>query len=408
MNEQSKSPFAQLAKEQSLYPQEAPAKITRKNKSLKVGIPKEIADQEKRVPLKPSAVGVLVANGHEVIIEAGAGVLSNFSDKDYSEAGGKIVYSPQEVYESSIILKVEPPKLEEIEMMKPGTAVISAFQMGRQKSRFLEKINQKKLTAIGYEFIQDKAGGLPLVRAMSEIAGSSVMFIAAEYLSSSNNGRGVIIGGVTGLPPTKVCIIGSGTVAEFAARTALGLGADIRIFDNHIYKLRRLKHSLGNQVFTSTYDAEVLNREIASADVVIGAVRMEKGRHKIIVTEEMVSRMEPGSVIIDVSIDQGGCIETSELTDHDNPIFQKYEVIHYCVPNIASRVARTASLAISNIFTPILLQAGDEGGLEEMIYSHQWLMKGVYAYKGSLTNLDLAKRFNLPYKDLSLFMAARF
>lgn len=408
MNEPSKSAFAQLAQEQSLYPQEAPAKISRKQQNLNIGIPRELAAQENRVPLKPSSVGVLVANGHQVIVETGAGENANFPDAAYSEAGAKIGYNSKEVFEAGIVLKIEPPTLQEIELMKPGSVLISAFQLGRQGASFLETINKKRIIALGYEFIQDKVGGLPLVRAMSEIAGSTVMLIAAEYLSSTHEGRGVIIGGVTGVPPTRVCIIGAGTVAEFVARTALGLGADIRVFDNHIYKLRRLKHSLGSQVFTSTFDNEILKLETAQADVLIGAVRMEKGRHKIIVTEEMVSKMKPGAVIIDVSIDQGGVIETSELTNHENPIFTKYDVIHYGVPNIASRVARTASLAISNIFTPILLQAGEEGGIEEMMYTHPWLTKGIYAYKGSLTNLDLAKRFNLPYKDLSLFMAARF
>jgi len=408
MNEPSKSGFAQLAKEQSLYPQEAPAKVSSKFRSLQLGVPKEKADQETRVPLKPSSVGVLVANGHEVVVEKGAGESANFSDQDYSEAGAKIAYSSKEVFQCSTVLKVEPPAIEEIEMMKSGAVLFSAFQIGRQSAEFLEALNNKKIIALGYEFIQDKAGGLPLVRAMSEIAGSTVMLIAAEYLSSSSNGRGIIVGGVTGVPPTRVVILGAGTVAEFAARTALGLGAEIRVFDDHIYKLRRLKHTLGSQVFTSTYDNSIIKRELAYADVLIGAVRMDKGRHQIIIDEDMVAHMKSGAVIIDVSIDQGGVIETSEITNHKNPTFVKHDVIHYCVPNIPSRVARTASLAISNIFFPILLEAGEEGGVEEMIYNHPWLMKGVYAYKGALSNLDLAKRFNLPYKDLSLFMAARF
>ncbi|GAB4230763.1 MAG: alanine dehydrogenase [Ekhidna sp.] len=407
MNETSKSGFAQLAKEQSLYPQEAPAKISKKHQSMKIGVPLEIADQEKRVPLKPASVGVLVANGHEVLIQSKAGESANFSDQEYSEAGAKIAYSAKEVFECSTVLKVEPPTLKEIDMMKPGSTLLSAFQVGKQKVEYLEAINKKKLIAIGYEFIQDAEGGFPLIRAMSEIAGSSVMIIAAEYLSSSNDGRGIIIGGITGVPPTRVMILGAGTVAEFAARAALGHGAEVRVFDDHIYKMRRLKHTIGQEIFTSTYDASLLEKETREADVLVGAVRMEKGKNKILITEDMVMQMKPGSVIIDVSIDQGGCIETSELTNHKKPIFVKHEVTHYCVPNIASRVARTASLAISNIFTPILMEAGDCGGFDEMIYRKPWLQKGVYSYNGSLTNLDLAKRFNLGFKDLSLFMAAR-
>ncbi|MEM9339487.1 MAG: alanine dehydrogenase, partial [Bacteroidota bacterium] len=401
MNEPSKRGFAKLAQEQSFYTKEAPAKIKKNNKSLQIGIPKEASQQERRVPLKPASVGVLVQNGHEVIIESGSGDAANFSDQAYSEAGATISYSAKEVFESNIVLKVLSPTLEEVEWMNSGSILISAFQSGRQTPRYLEAINKKKVIAIGYEFVEDKVGGLPLVRAMSEIAGSTVMLIAAEFLSSAKNGKGVTIGGITGVPPTRVTILGAGTVAEFSARAALGLGAEIRVFDNHIYKLRRLKHALGSEVYTSTYDHTVMEREIKGTDVLIGAVRMEKGQNKILVSEEMVASMKKNSVIIDVSIDQGGCIETSEITTHNDPIFVKYDVIHYCVPNIASRVARTASLAISNIVTPILLEAGEEGGFEELIYSQPRIMKGIYSYKGSLTKLELSKRFNMPYKDIS-------
>lgn len=407
MTESSKSGFAKLAREQGLYTQESPAKVKKDSRSLKIGVPKEMALQERRVPLKPASVGVLVQSGHEITIESGAGESANFKDKEYSDVGAIISYNSKEVFESQIVLKVEPPTLDEIELMKSGSVLISAIQYGKQTSEYLEAVNKKKLIALGYEFIEDKEGGLPLVRAMSEIAGSTVMLIAAEYLSSSKEGKGTIIGGITGVPPTRVVILGAGTVAEFAARAALGLGAEIRVFDDHIYKLRRLKHALGVEVYTSTFDSAVLQKEVIEADVLIGALRMEKGESKLLVTEEMVSQMHDGSLIIDVSIDQGGIIETSEITTHESPTFKKYGVTHYCVPNIASRVARSASLAISNIFTPILLEAGAEGGLDEMIYNHPRIMQGVYSFKGSLTKLELAKRFNMGFKDISLFMAAR-
>ncbi|MEM6641964.1 MAG: alanine dehydrogenase [Bacteroidota bacterium] len=407
MNDTSKSGFAKLAEEQRLYPQEAPAKIVKKKDSLKIGVPCERSDQERRVPIKPGSVAVLVANGHEVLLESRAGEASNFADREYSEAGAKIVYSANEVFECDTILKVEPPTLQEIALIKPGSTLLSAFQSGKQNAAYLEAINKKKLLAIGYEFIQDKEGGLPLIRAMSEIAGSNVMIIGAECLSSANNGRGIIIGGITGVPPTKVVILGAGTVAEFAARAALGHGAEIRIFDDNIYKMRRLKHLIGREIYTATFDASVFENELREADILVGALRMEKGQKRMLVTEDMVVKMRPGSVIIDVSIDQGGCIETSEMTTHEHPTFVQHDVIHYCVPNIASRVARTASLAISNIFSPILLEAGELGGFDEMIYQKQWLQKGVYSYKGSVTRLELSKRFGMGYKDLSLFMAAR-
>jgi alanine dehydrogenase len=243
---------------------------------------------------------------------------------------------------------------------------------------------------------------------MSEIAGCSVVLIAAEYLSSVNQGKGIILGGISGVPPTKVIILGAGTVAEHAARAALGLGADIQIFDDHIYKLRRIKHALGRQIFTSTLNTVQLTDSLNQADVVIGAIKSEKGENRCIVTEGMVKQMKPGSVIIDVTIDQGGCIETSRMTTHSNPIYTKHDIIHYCVPNIASRIPRTATRAINNIFTPILLQAANEGGIEESIFKHTRLMKGVYAYKGHLTNADIATKFNMEHKDINLFIAARF
>ncbi len=408
MADQMKSGFAQLAREQSLYPQEAPAKIKKGSKSLFIGVPKEVSLQESRVALKPESVEVLTSNGHEVWVEAGAGESAHFSDNEYSEAGAKIVESTKEVFSAHTVLKVEPPTMKEIDYLNNGATIISAFQSGRQSVEFIHALNQKKITAIAYEFIEDKVGGLPLVRAMSEIAGSTVMLIAAELLSNTNNGQGVILGGITGVPPTHVVILGAGTVGEYAARASIGLGVDIQVFDNHIYKLRRIKHALGQQIHTSTVDNATLMRAISNADVVIGAIRAEKGRNKCVVTEEMVSQMKPGSVIIDVSIDQGGCIETSEMTSHKKPTFKKHDVIHYCVPNIASRVGRTASIAISNIFTPMLLHAADAGGIDEMIFNHAWFMRGVYTYRGSICNIHLARKFNLGYKDLNLLMAARF
>ena len=392
----------------SLSPQESLLKIKKHNSSLNVGVPKERSLQENRVSLKPESVAILVSRGHEVVVESGAGKTAKFSDQEYSEAGAKILSSAKEVFSSQIVLKVEPPTVEEIRYMKPNSTLISAFQTGNQSPDFLNELNDKRITALAYEFIEDKVGGLPLVRSMSEIAGSTVMLIAAEYLSSVSNGKGIILGGVTGVPPTKVVIIGAGTVAEHAARAALGLGADIQIFDNHIYKLRRIKHLLGHQVYTSTINSATLSTALTEADVVIGALRFEKGKSICVVTDEMVSRMKPESVIIDVSMDQGGCFETSEMTTHKAPTFRKYDVVHYCVPNIASRVAGTASVALSNILTPILLQIADDGGIEDMIFAHSWFMKGVYTFKGNVTNQHVARKFNLKHRDLNLLMAARF
>jgi alanine dehydrogenase len=391
-----------------LIPKESPVLVKKGGKSLQIGIPKEHSSQEKRVVLTPESVGLLANNDIEVMVESGAGVQAKFKDQDYADAGAKIVYSRKEVLSADVVLKVEAPSEEEIADMSPGACLISALQLEKQTPEFIKALNEKKITAVAFEYLEDKVGGMPVVRAMAEIAGSTVMLIAAEYLSSVNEGKGLILGGITGVPPTQVVIIGAGTVAEYAARTALGLGASIKVFDNHIYKLRRIKQLLGQQIYTSTIDNFSLSQALAEADVVIGALRAEKGRNKIVVTEEMVANMIHGSIIIDVGIDQGGCIETSRMTSHDNPTYKIHDIIHYCVPNIASRVARTASYSLSNIFTPIILQMNDLGGAEEMIFNYKWFLRGVYTYRGSLTNAFLAKKFGINHKELQLLLAARY
>jgi alanine dehydrogenase len=407
MTEKKKTGFEALAKT-SLATQEQMLEVRKRRHAFFLGLPKEISLQENRISLTPDAVALLVNNGHDVWVETKAGLGSKFTDKDYSDAGAKIVYSPQEVYQADVILKIEPPTMEEIELMHSGQTLISALQLGHLKVECLQALLKRKVTALAYEFIEDKVGGMPIIRAMSEIAGSTVMLIASEYLSTANSGKGIILGGITGVPPTKVVIIGAGTVAEYGARAALGLGAEVQIFDNHIYKLRRIKHLLGMQVYTSTIDTITLSHTLKSADVVIGALRAEKGRARHVITEEMVSQMKPDSLIIDLSIDQGGCVETSEITNLSKPVFRKHDVIHYCVPNVASRVAHTATTALSNIFTPTILRAAEEGGVEAMIFSHKWFMKGVYTYKGGLTNEHVARKFNLKYKNIELLLAARF
>lgn len=391
-----------------LIPKELPASVRKRNHNLVVGLPREISSQEKRIVLTPESVGLLTNIGINVIVETGAGLHAKFTDQDFSDAGAKITPSKKEVFESEIVLKIDPPTQEELGYMTTGSCLISALQLGRQNQEFINTLNKSKITAVAFEYLEDKVGGMPVVRAMSEIAGSTVMLIASEYLSSVNDGKGLIMGGVTGVPPTQVVIIGAGTVAEYAARTALGLGANIKVFDNHIYKLRRLKQLLGQQIYTSTIDNFSLNQALSEADVVIGALRAEKGWNKIVVSEEMVANMMHGSIIIDVAIDQGGCVETARMTSHDEPVYQVHDIIHYCVPNIASRVARTASYSLSNIFTPILLQMSDLGGAEEMIFNYKWFLRGVYTYRGSLTNAYLGRKFGISHKELQLLLAARY
>lgn len=405
--EKKKTGFETLAKA-GIAHQEQMLEVKKKKNSFFIGLPKEISLQENRITLTPDAVALLINNGHEIWIETKAGVGSKFTDQQYSEAGAKIVYTPNEVYRADVILKIEPPTEDEIELMRAGQTLISALQLGHLLPEQVQALLKKKIISLAFELIEDKVGGMPIIRAMSEIAGSTVMLIASEYLSTANNGKGVILGGITGVPPTKVVIIGAGTVAEFAARAALGLGADVQVFDNHLYKLRRIKHILGQQLYTSTIDTITLSETLKTADVVIGALRAEKGKARHVVTEEMVSKMKPDSLIIDLSIDQGGCVETSEITTLKKPAFRKHDVIHYCVPNVASRVAHTATNALSNIFTPTILRAAEEGGVEEMIFSHKWFMKGVYTYKGGLTNESVAQKFGLKHKNIELLLAARF
>ncbi len=400
--------YGQEGEEGQLLPQEVLLEVRTKSRQLRIGIPNEIALQERRIPLNPASVRLLADNGHKVLIESKAGRLANYKDSDYSEAGAEIVYSHEEAFKADLVLKVEPPTDEEIGFLLPGKTLVSALQTINLKRSFFEQLNTKKVTAIAYELLEDNVGSLPAVRAMSEIAGSTSVLIAAEYLNSSKFGKGIVLGGITGVPPARVVILGAGTVGEYAARAALGLGVDLQIFDDHIYKLRRIKQALGQQVFTSTLQPEALNNSLKTADVVIGALRNENERTRFIISREIISQMTPGSVIIDVSIDQGGCFETSRVTTHENPVFTEYGVIHYCVPNIASRFAKTASDALSNIFTPIILQIADAGGIEEMIFGYQWFMKGVYTYKGFLTNTEIAEKTGMRSRDLRLLIAARF
>ncbi len=402
----SKDVLLSLQKQGGLMPQEETLEVSHKKGSLFIGIPKETYFQENRVCLVPESVALLVNNGHRIGLESDSGKAANFDDRDYSEAGAKIVYSAKEVYEADIILKVAPPSEEEIAMMQRKQTLFSALQLTVQGNNYIKQLMDKKLTTIAFNYIKDEDGIFPIVRSMSEIAGNTSILIAAEYLSNINNGNGSMFGGITGTPPTEVVIIGAGTVGEFATRAALGLGATVKIFDSSVYRLRRLQSDLGTRVFTSVLHPNILAKELKTADVAIGAIRASNGPTPCIVTEAMVSEMKYGSVIIDISIDQGGCFETSRVTNHTNPVFRSHGVIHYCVPNIPSRVSRTASYALSNVLTPILVNIGEEGGIENLLRNNYGVRNGVYIYNGILTNKFLGETFKLPYKDLDLLMAA--
>ena len=393
-----------LMQQGKFLPKEEMLEIERKKGRLKIGIPKELSFQERRVALVPETVSLLVAHGHHVLIESNAGENSNFSDNEYSEAGAEISSDRKAIYQCNIILKVAPPSEEEVDLMEGNQLFISALQIAAQPKEILQKLIKKKITAIAWDYIKDEEGVFSIVRTMGEIAGTTSILVAGELLSSFSAGKGLMLGGIAGVQPTEVVVIGAGTVGEFATRAAIGLGASVKVFDNSLSRLRRLQNDIGSRVYTSVIQPKVLAKAIRRADVVIGALRSEFGKTPCVVSEEMIQQMKAGSVIIDVSIDQGGCFETSVVTNHDNPIFIKHGIIHYCVPNIASRVARTASFALSNIFSPLILEMGDKGGAAELIKSHQGFRNGVYIYRGILTNEVLGKVFDLNYKDINLIL----
>ncbi|NQV03356.1 MAG: alanine dehydrogenase [Bacteroidia bacterium] len=402
-------PLSELARRSTaerLMPQEEMLEVVRKKSQLTIGVPKEITVEETRVALVPDGVTLLAHHGHQVLVEAGAGLVSHFPDHEYSEAGAQIVYSSQEVFKSDLILKVAPLTSEEIDLMHPKQTLVSALQMAVQKESYFRTLMSKKVTALGYELIRDKTQSLPVVRAMSEIAGCTSIFIAAEYLASPDFGRGKMFGGFTGIGPSEVIILGAGTVGEFAARSALGLGALVKVFDNSVYRLRRLQNNLGVRIFTSILHPKVMLESMKTADVVIGAVHSSGGKSPCLIIGEMIKNMKEGSIIIDVSIDQGGCFETSRPTTHSNPVFKEHGVTHYCVPNIASRVPHTASQALNNIFVPVILDICSEGGIEFLIKKDYGIRQGVYLYNGTITNLAISRIFNLPFQDIELLMAA--
>ncbi|MFY0631009.1 MAG: alanine dehydrogenase [Flavobacteriaceae bacterium] len=396
------SSFSPFSKEE-LLPQEEMLEIKKQKGELFIGLPKETHFEERRICLTPDAVAALSAHGHRIVIETGAGDGSNYSDKEYSDAGAKISYDVKEAFACNIVLKVAPPTQKEIELINPQSVLISALQLKTQTKKYFETLAKKRITAVAFDYIKDEHGVYPIVKSLSEIAGTASVLVAAELMSGLNKGNGLLLGNIGGVPPTDVVILGAGTVGEFAARSALGLGARVKVFDNSITKLRKLQHFLNAPIYTSTVQPKTLAKALRRCDVAIGAIR-GKNRSPVIVTEGMIEQMKEGSIIVDVSIDRGGCFETSKVTTHSKPTFEKHGVIHYCVPNIPSRYARTASFSISNIFTPYLLNIAEEGGFENAARFDKSLRNGMYFYHGILTNKTVADWFDLPFRDINLLI----
>ena len=399
-----KSSYLDISKQ--LQPQEELLAIKEKHRNFTIGVPKETTLQEMRVALVPSAAGLLVENGARVLIEEGAGTPANFQDRQYSELGAEIIKSKEEVYQADIILKVAPPSISEIKFMKDRQLLISALHLRAQSKEYFLALKAKRITAISYEHIRDGSNEHPVLHSISEIVGNTAILIGAEYLSHPNWGRGKMLGGFSGINPSEVVIIGAGTVGESAARAALGFGAMLKVFDNSISKLRQLQNNIGTRVFTSIIQPDVISEALRSADVVVGALYAHNGNSVNVISEAMVEKMKPGSVIVDVSIDRGGCVETSRETSHSKPVYQLHGVTHYCVPNISSRTPHTASYALSNYFAPFLLELAESRGINERLLQDIGLRKGVYLYKGKITLEYVAHKFKLPFQDIELLLAA--
>lgn len=387
-----------------LLPKEEMLEIKRKGKRISIGIPSDFEKVEYRVPLTPQAIELLVSYGHDIFIEKNAGKASSYSDEEYSAAGAQVVEKKQDIYECDVILRVAPFSSEEIDLLKGHQILMSNLQINAHSTETILKLQQKKVTTIGYEYIENDNGCVPIVQLMSQISGNTSITLASEYLSNSRDGKGVLLGGVTGITPAELVILGSGTAAEFAARTALGMGVTVKVFDDNMFQLRMLEEKLGQRIFTSVFYPKVLKKALKSADAVLGAMPPNT-KLNFKVPEEMVEKMKKGSVIIDLNVSQGGCFETSKCTDLNKPTYTKHGVIHYCVPNIPAIVARTASIALSNILTPILISVGEIGGMDNYIKNSKSFRKGVYIYNGILTNNHLGERFNLPSKDIDLLLA---
>jgi len=389
-----------------LLPQEEMLEVGKKEKKLSIGLPREDHKTESRVSLTPEAVEILTDNGHEVFIESNAGLAANYSNTDYSEKGGIIIEEKEELFKKDLILKIAAPTIAESELLRPQQTLISSLHLNLQSKELIMNLIRNRVTAIAFEKIKDDNNCYPVTRSMSTIAGNTSILIAAEYLSNSRGGKGVMLGGATGITPTEVVILGAGNAAEYAVRAAMGLGASVKIFDHSVHRLDRLQNNIGARLHTSVFHQRVIKKALQSADVLIGAVHMVEKGPRFYVTEDMVKVMKKGSVIVDLSIDQGGCVETSVCKSQIDPVFEKHGVIHYCVPNIPSRVSRTASIAISNVFLPVLLDISESGGLLSKLKTDKGLRNGVYIYNGILTNDYIGKVFNLPSKDIDLLMAA--
>jgi alanine dehydrogenase len=405
MNEKSKSGKVSFGNE-AFMPKEEQLETAIRNRNISIGIPSDLKDDEKRVALTPEAVNLLVEKDNEVIVQKGAGQGANYSDKDYSENGAILTDSLARVYGTDVVIKVAPFSEKATDFLRGNQVVISYLNILKLNEEILGKLIRKKVTAIAFEKIRDNSGMMPVVESMSEICGITSVLVASEYLSNMHGGKGVMLGGITGVTPTEVVILGANTAGESAARASIGLGSTVRIFDDSLDRLRRFQNLLGQRLQTSVFHPQVLKKALKSADVLIGAIELEDLRPWYYVTEDMVRTMKKGSVIIDLSIDRGGCIETSECRALHDPVYEKYGVVHFSAWNLPSRVARSASISLSNIFAPMLQNMADSGGITHLLKNDRGVRNGAYLYNGMLTNETLGQKFGMISKDLDLLISA--
>ena len=374
--------------------------------STVIGVPRENQETEKRVPITPEGVSLLVSAGYRVMFQAGAGLTINYSDSYYADSGAEIVETAKEVFQADIILKIMPPTLEEVDMMRPRTSVYSFLYLHNLSRNLLEHMMEKRINALAYELIYDDTGASPFVTSISEIEGASSIALAAELLSNAHGGKGIMLGGIPGITPSEVVIIGAGVAGTMAARAAIAMGASVKVFDNDVIKLRTIRHELGTPVFTSTLQPKVLRNVFRSADVVIGALQYINKIHFYRVSTDLVSEMKEGAIIIDLRMEQGGCFETTMeacLPGHPS-IFEKYGVLHFCEMSLSSRVARTASIALSNIFVSVFNAMGDSGGTDHFARFDRGFASGFYIFSGKMVSSYVASHFNLPVSDIGLYL----
>lgn len=396
-----------LQVERGLMTLEKRLAVHEQQRSLRIGVPREVSNEERRVALTPAGVGTLVAAGHEVFVQTEAGELAHFRDDAYAEEGGELVENAADLYgKSNLIVKVGPPAGDELGYLQEKQILISALHLGGTTPDILKRLMELGVTGIGFEFMRDSDGTLPIVRMMHEIMGSLAVQIAARYLESNEGGKGVMLGGISGVPPSTIVILGAGVVGEWAARTALGFGAHVIVLDTDLGALRSLEHYLDRRITTAMASAQYMRRAVRSADVVIGAMMSDGQRSPVVITEDMVAEMRPGSVIVDSVMDQGGCIETSRPTSHSEPTFREHDVIHYCVPNMPSNAARTATYALTNVLVPYLLKIGECGTVNEALWNNVGLRNGTYVYRRHLTKKSLATMFGMRHRDIELLIAS--